>query len=257
MVEELVRLTNISKTYGKVRALDAISVVVHEREIVGLVGDNGAGKSTLVKILSGSTKADHGEISFRGRRVSIKKPRDAIGLGIETIHQDSALVMQLSVARNLFLGREPTKSLGLFRLLNKPMMRSETAALLEKVGITKGIDPDARIVGLSGGERQAIAIARAMYFEADLIILDEPTNNLGIEESAMVLQYMREAKENGHSSIFITHNIYHVFQVVDRIVILRRGRMVADVRRDETSVEEIEKLITGLLESRWSTPTAS
>jgi len=257
MVDELVRLINVAKTYGKVRALDAISLTVHEREIVGLVGDNGAGKSTLVKILSGSTRADHGEITFRGKRVRIKRPQDAIRLGIETIHQDSALVMQLSVARNLFLGREPTKSLGPVHLLNKQLMRFETAKLLQQVGIAKGIDPDARIVGLSGGERQSIAIARAMYFEADLIILDEPTNNLGIEESAMVLQYMREAKGKGHSSIFITHNIHHVFQVVDRIVILRRGRLVADVRREETSVEEIEKLITGLLDSKWSTPATS
>lgn len=131
-------------------------------------------------------------------------------------------------------------------------MKSETKKLIKQVGIKKDIDPDTAIVNLSGGERQSIAIARAAFFKADLIILDEPTNNLGVEESRQVLKFIQEAKEAGHSSIFITHNIHHVFQVVDRIVILRHGKLVGDVRRDETTQEEIEKVITGIINTKIS-----
>ena len=249
---ELVRMENITKTYGRVQAVQDVSVTLNEREILGLVGDNGAGKSTLIKVLAGATRADCGSIYFKGKPVKIENTTDAIQLGIETIYQDSALVAQLSVARNLFLGREPTRRVGFANVLDKAYMKSETGTLLRKVGIEKAIDPDAPITALSGGERQSIAIARAMFFEADLIIMDEPTNNLGVEESQGVLRFMREAKEAGHSCIFITHNIYHVFRVVDRIVILRRGRLVGDVRRDETTIEEIEKVITGMLDARTS-----
>jgi simple sugar transport system ATP-binding protein len=213
---------------------------------MGLVGDNGAGKSTLIKILSGATRATSGDVYFKGERVKISNTMDAIDLGIETIYQDSALVNQLSVARNLFLGREPTRRFLGFPLLDKTTMQDETRKLMKQVGIVKDIDPGTPITALSGGERQSIAIARAMYFEADLIILDEPTNNLGVEESQGVLRFIREAKEQDHSSIFITHNIYHVFQVVDRIVILRRGEIVGDIAKKETTIEEVEQVITGI-----------
>jgi simple sugar transport system ATP-binding protein len=249
---ELVRMEHITKTYGRVQALQDVGFTVNESEILGLVGDNGAGKSTLIKILSGATKADRGDIYFMGRPVKIENTGDAIALGIETIYQDSALVAQLSVARNLFLGREPTRRFGFANVLDKGYMRDQTGTLLRKVGIKKAINPDAPITALSGGERQSIAIARAMFFEADLIIMDEPTNNLGVEESQGVLRFMREAKEEGRSCIFITHNIYHVFQVVDRIVILRHGKMVGDVGRDETTIEQIEKVITGIIDTRMS-----
>lgn len=249
MADELVRMEHITKTYGRVTALQDVNFRVNQREIVGLVGDNGAGKSTLIKILAGATRADSGDIYFKGKPVRIENTADAIALGVETIYQDSALVSQLSVSRNLFLGREPTRPWGFLRVLDKAYMRRETGTLLKQVGIIKNIDPDAPITSLSGGERQSIAIARAMYFEADLIIMDEPTNNLGVEETQRVLRFMREAKEAGHSSIFITHNIYHVFQAVDRIVILRRGRLVGDVCRDDTTIEEVEKVITGLQEA--------
>jgi simple sugar transport system ATP-binding protein len=250
MAADLVQMRNITKTYGKVQALQDVSVDVKEREIVGLVGDNGAGKSTLVKILSGAIQADTGTISFKGQRVRIENTRDAINLGIETIYQDSALVMDLSVSRNLFLGREPLRKGLPFSFLDKGYMREETGKLLRRVGITKSIDPDAPITALSGGERQSIAIARAIFFEADLIIMDEPTNNLGVEESQEVLRFIRGAKDAGHSSIFITHNIYHVFQVVDRIIVLRHGRVVGDVAPSETSIEAIEKVITGLSDAK-------
>ena len=251
MDNELVRMENIVKTYGKVQALNDVTMSVNEREIVGLVGDNGAGKTTLIKVLSGATKATSGTIHFKGRPVSINNTRDAIAQGIETIYQDSALVTQLSIARNLFLGREPTRNVGFIRLLDKNLMSDKSRVLLKQVGITHDIDPRTRITALSGGERQSIAIARAMFFEADLIILDEPTNNLGVEETQRVLRFVKEAKADGHSSIFITHNMYHIFQVVDRIVVLRRGEKVGDLRREDTTVEEVEKLITGMTDSMF------
>jgi ABC-type sugar transport system, ATPase component len=254
MKDEFIRLENIVKTYGKVQALRGISMSIGEKEIIGLVGDNGAGKSTLAKILSGATIADSGKIYFNGEIVNIKNTRDAIKLGIETIYQDSALVTGLSVARNLFLGREPVKKmLPFLSILDKANMKSEVRKLLLNVGIQKNINADALVSSLSGGERQSIAIARAMFFKAEMIILDEPTNNLGVEESKQVLRFIQGAKEDGHSSIFITHNIHHVFQVADRIIVLRRGRLVGDVMKNETTNEEIENLITGVVDTKMST----
>jgi simple sugar transport system ATP-binding protein len=238
-------MKNITKTFGKVQALDSVSMKVYEKEIVGLVGDNGAGKSTLIKILSGALHADSGEIYFKGKHVRIENTRDAIEVGIETIYQDAALVAQLAVARNLFLGREPTKQVGFIRRLDMDYMKGESTKLLQHIGLMK-INPESPIVALSGGERQSIAIARAMFFEADLIILDEPTNNLGVKESQSVLDFVLQTKERGHSSVFITHNIHHIYQVADRIVVLRHGTIVGDVRRDETTLNEVIGLITGM-----------
>ncbi len=246
MAEELVRMENITKFFGRVQALDQVDFSVNHHEIVGLVGDNGAGKSTLIKVLSGAVSATKGDIYFEGEKVNITNTRDAINLGIETIYQDSALVPQLSIARNLFLGRESVKKIGFVSRLDKKHMSSEARLLLRRVGITKDIDPKTPIVALSGGERQSIAIARAMYFEADLIIMDEPTNNLGVEETQRVLRFIKEAKNAGHSSIVIAHNIHHVFQVVDRIVVMRLGRNVAEFRREDTTIEEVESVITGM-----------
>jgi simple sugar transport system ATP-binding protein len=246
MAEALVRMENISKSFGNIKALEGVELSVAENEIVGLVGDNGAGKSTLIKILSGAVAETSGDIFFRGNKVNIRNTRDGIDLGIETIYQDSALVNQLSIARNLFLGREPSRKFGFINRLDKPHMNAEAQKLLRKVGITKRIDPNTPINSLSGGERQSIAIARAMYFKAPLIIMDEPTNNLGVEETRGVLNFIKEAKADGHSSIFIAHNIHHVFQVVDRIVILRLGKNVANLRREDTTMDEVERIITGV-----------
>ena len=253
MDNQFVQVENIYKTYGKVQALCDINLEVKEKEIIGLVGDNGAGKSTLAKIISGATKPDTGNIYFKGRKVKIKNTRDAINLGIETIYQDSALVPQLSVARNLFLGREPVrKGISLLNVLDKKYIAEETKKLLKEVGIQKDIDPNVEITSLSGGERQSIAIARAIFFKADLIILDEPTNNLGVDESKQVLRFIKEARNEGHSSIFITHNIHHVFQCVDRIIVLRHGKIVGNLRKEDTSNEEIEELIMGIRDSKFS-----
>jgi simple sugar transport system ATP-binding protein len=240
-------MERISKSYGSVQAVDGVSLVVGEREIVGLLGDNGAGKSTLIKILSGAITATSGDIFIRGRRVEIRSTMDAIANGIETIYQDSALVTQLSIARNLFLGREPVKGPRFLNRLDKATMNRVAGELLRRVGISKNIPPTTPIASLSGGERQSVAIARAMFFDSDLIILDEPTNNLGVAETQGVLQFVRNARDSGHSCIFIAHNIHHVFQVVDRIVVLRRGTVAADnIDPKHTTIEQVERIITGM-----------
>jgi simple sugar transport system ATP-binding protein len=242
---ELVRMERMSKTYGRVQAIRNIDLVVNTGEIVGLVGDNGAGKSTLIKILVGAIQANPGgRIFFKGREVRIERPIDAINLGIESIYQESSLVNQLSIPRNLFLGREPVKMFGPFRYLDMALMRREAAELLRQIGI-KRIDLNTPISNLSGGERQSIAIARAMYFQKDLIILDEPTNQLGIEEIQSVLEFVVKAKDRGYSTIFITHNIHHIYRVADRIVVLRGGEKVGDMMKKDTSIEKIEEIIIG------------
>jgi simple sugar transport system ATP-binding protein len=247
MAGDLIRMEHITKYYGRVRALEDVTLAVHESEIVGLLGDNGAGKSTLIKVLSGAVPATSGDIFIRGRKVDIKGTTDAIAQGIETIYQDSALVTQLSIARNLFLGREPLKGPRFLNRMDQAAMNEVAGDLLRKVGISKNIPPSTPIGSLSGGERQAVAIARAMYFDSELIILDEPTNNLGVAETQGVLRFVRNARDSGHSCIFIAHNIHHVFQVVDRIVVMRRGKVVADdIDPKKTSVEEVEQVITGM-----------
>lgn len=247
MTDELVRMEHINKFFGRVQALNDVNISVRKGEIVGLLGDNGAGKSTLIKILSGALTADSGEIYMHGRKVDIRSTTDAIAAGIETIYQDSALVTQLSIARNLFLGREPLIGPRALNRMDQHKMNMVAGDLLKRVGISKEIPPTTPVSALSGGERQAVAIARAMYFDSELIILDEPTNNLGVEETQGVLRFVRNARDSGHSCIFIAHNIYHVFQVVDRIVVLRRGKKVADdISPKQTTIENVEKVITGL-----------
>jgi simple sugar transport system ATP-binding protein len=247
MAEDLIRMENIHKYYGRIHALDGVTFTVGEKEIVGLLGDNGAGKSTLIKVLSGAEPITSGDISVRGRKVAIRSTTDAIDQGIETIYQDSALVSQLSIARNLFLGREPIKGPRWMNRMDQDRMNEVASTLLRRVGITKNIPPTTPIGALSGGERQAVAIARAMHFESNLIILDEPTNNLGVAEVQGVLNFVRGARDSGHSCIFIAHNIHHVFQVVDRIVVMRRGQIVADdIDPRKSSVEGVERVITGM-----------
>jgi len=247
--EELVRLEHVDKWYGRVQALEDVSFSIRTNEIVGLLGDNGAGKSTLIKIISGVTPLSNGAIYFHGKKVDIRNTNDAIALGVETIYQDSALVTQLSIARNLFLGREPLKGPAILNRMDKRLMEDVAARLMGEVGLTKKIPPKTPISSLSGGERQAVAIARAMYFDSELIILDEPTNNLGVAETQGVLRFVRNARDSGHSCIFIAHNIHHVFQVVNRIVVLRRGKVVADdIDPKKTTIEQVEKVITGDLE---------
>jgi simple sugar transport system ATP-binding protein len=242
----LVEMRRIEKYYGRIHALRGVDLTIRRGEIVGLLGDNGAGKSTLIKVLSGAVPYTSGEIRIKGSEVTLRSTKDAIACGIETIYQDSALVPQLSISRNLFLGREIRTGPRFVDWMDQERMNEVAAALLKRVGISKNIPPTTPIGSLSGGERQAVAIARAMYFESDLIILDEPTNNLGVAETQGVLRFVRSARDTGHSCIFIAHNIHHVFQVVDRMVVMRRGQIVADDLSPKTSsIQDVEDVITG------------
>ena len=243
---EVLRLEGIHMRCGAVTAVESVDFQIRKGEVVALLGDNGAGKSTLIKVLSGAVRATSGDIIVRGKRVDIRSTTDAIALGIETIYQDSALVTQLSIARNLFLGREPLKGPRFLNRMDTAQMEKVAGELLRKVGIGKSIPASTPISSLSGGERQAVAIARAMHFDSDLIILDEPTNNLGVAETQGVLRFVRNARDSGHSCILIAHNIHHVFQVVDRIAVMRHGRIVADdIDPKHTTVAEVEAVITG------------
>ena len=245
---EVLRLDGIRKSFGSVKALKSASMTLREGEVVALLGDNGAGKSTLIKAISGVHPADGGTIYVRGQKASIRSARDAMDLGIETIHQDTSLAPDLSIARNLFLGREPVTMpfLGVFAPLDFGELRRSASALLRRVGISKALDADAMVNTLSGGERQSIAISRAMRFAAKVIILDEPTNNLGVEETHGVLRFVKEVRDAGHTVLFITHNIHHVFQVADRVIVMRRGEVVAERAVADTDLLTVESLIMGV-----------
>jgi len=239
----LIEARGITKIFGKVRALEKVDFHVGYQEIVGLVGDNGAGKSTLIKILTGVYPPEEGEIFFEGRRVYFSSPKDARALGIETVYQDLALIEQMSIARNFFLGSEPVKWIGFLPLLDSRRMTSTTEAALRELGITTLRSTEEEVRVLSGGERQAIAIGRTLHFGAKLLILDEPTSALSIVETQKVLGYIQEAKRRGLSVILISHNLYHVYPVADRIVVLDHGRKIDDLRKEETTIDEIVNMI--------------
>jgi simple sugar transport system ATP-binding protein len=239
----LLQLKGIEKWFGRVRAVHGIDMNVGYNEVIGLVGDNGAGKSTLIKVLSGVYPPDEGRIVWESREVRFASPRDAMRLGIETIYQEPALIDKVSIMRNIFMGREPISPVGPLRWLNVGAMARESVKALEGVALELR-SPRAIVEQLSGGQRQGVAIARAMYFKTKLMILDEPTNNLSVKESQKILTFVRDLKAQGISSIFITHNLQHVYPVADRIVVLSHGSKVGDYRRDETSVENLTELIT-------------
>ncbi len=242
----LVRMEKISKSFGKVDALKDVDFTVQREEIVGLLGDNGAGKTTLIKVLVGIHSKDRGEIYFDGESVAFASPREARERGIETVYQDLALVELMSILRNFFLGRELTKK-GWPRALNMKEMDGICSKVLTDIGVHVRSTGEP-VSHLSGGERQSIAIARAIHFGAKLLILDEPTAALSIKESNKVLDYMREVRDRGLSVIFISHNVHHVFSVADRFTIIERGEKLGDFRRDEVSAEQVSHMIaTGRL----------
>ena len=239
----LVKMVNIHKSYGGVTALNGVNFVVGNNEIVGLIGDNGAGKSTLVKVLTGVEKQDEGKIYWKDEEVKRHTVENSRNMGIETVFQDRALAEKQNIWRNLFMGRELTY--GRTGFLKVGESQKEAINLLKKmIGFTQsGLTPNLGVMGLSGGEKQGIAIARALYFDAQLIILDEPTNNLSLSETNKVLDFVRWTKANGKSCIFITHSIYHVYSVADRFVILDRGNTIGEFRKKDLSLDElVEKL---------------
>ncbi len=243
----VVHMENITKRFGTIVALDQVTFTVEHNQVMALLGDNGAGKSTLIKVLTGVHVPTSGEIYFEGRRVEIRSPREARDIGIETVYQDLALIDLMSIARNFFLGREPVRSLGPLHWLDIPTMNRETRHVLQDIGITVR-SPEERVGKLSGGERQSVAIGRAMYFGAKLLILDEPTSALSVAETRRVLDHILEVKEKGLSVVFITHNVYHVYEVADAYTILRHGKKVGTYQKGELSVNEIADLITGARE---------
>ena len=251
MAGELIyEVKNVSKRYGSVVALDGASLKLHAGEVIGLVGDNGAGKSTLVKVLSGAHKPDGGQIFLDGVERSWESPRDALESGVETLYQDSGLAPHLTVSENVFLGREKYVP-GLFGWLGflaKKTMEVEAQEDLEKVGIAF---PSANrpVSQLSGGQRQAVAIGRAVSWARKVIILDEPTNHLGARQAGEVLQIIRAAKAKGLGVIFISHTLPHVLEVTDRIVVLRLGRIVKDSPTADYNNDTLLGTITGTIQT--------
>ncbi len=238
-MDYLLQLKNVSKTFGEVGALHDVNFEVGKNEIVGLLGDNGAGKSTLIKIITGYHKPDSGgEIYWKGQRLDHLTVAHARELGINPVYQERALADQQSLWRNIFLGREITTRGG---VLDVAKMRSETARLMqEHMGFTSSaITPESPVKTMSGGERQGVAITRALYFQAELIILDEPTMGLSLSETRKALDFVEGIKRAGKSCIFIDHNIFHVYPVADRIVVLDRGTVAGQFMKGELSLEQL------------------
>jgi simple sugar transport system ATP-binding protein len=248
--QDIVELRHVSKSFGGVQVLDDVSFHLSPGEVVGLLGDNGAGKSTLIKVMTGVHRPDAGTIRFRGREVRDLTVKRARKLGVETVFQERALAEQLSMWRNIFMGRPISGPLG---FLNVRKMRRLTAGLMgESMGFTSAVlTPDTEVTGLSGGERQGLAIVRALHFEADIIILDEPTMGLSLEETDKLLRFVGGIKDAGKSAIFIDHNIFHVYSVADRIVVLDRGRVAGEFPTARYSLEEV----TGIMREVAATGT--
>lgn len=238
----LVEMRDLVKRFGTIEVLRGVDFRVNHQEIVGLLGDNGAGKSTLIKILTGVYSLTSGEILFEGKPVTINSPHEARTLGIETVYQDLALVPLMSIARNFWLGQEITRQVGPIRVLDKDAMAERTREALLDIGIHIR-NPSEPVGSLSGGERQSIAIGRAVYFGKKLLILDEPTSALSVGETAKVLEYTRAAKERGLSVIFISHNIGHVHKVADRFTIISHGQKVGDFSKDAVSELEVANMV--------------
>jgi simple sugar transport system ATP-binding protein len=234
----LLIMKGIAKSFGKMRVLRGIDLTVDYGEIVALVGDNGAGKSTLIKIITGVHKPDDGEIFYKGRKITLHSVRESRELGIETVYQERALADQQEMWRNIFAGREITNAFG---FMDVKAQRRETERLLrEHMGFTSSaISVNSPVRGLSGGEKQGVAIGRALYFNADLIILDEPTMGLALRETDRVLDFVRNFRDQGKAAIFIDHNIFHVYDVADRFVILDRGRVAGQFAKSEISQDEL------------------
>ena len=243
MSAPLIECTGLQKWYSGVHALKNVSLRVERGEAVGLVGDNGAGKTTLIKILSGVHRADAGKIRIDGKDVTIRNARHAMELGLETIYQYNSMVPTMTIARNVFIGREPLSwSLFGFGVMDQKKMRAESVQAIADVDLHLR-SPDALVGELSGGQRQGVAIARAMHFKSKVMILDEPTNHLSVKETQKVIGFVRGLKEQGVTGVFISHNMHHVFDCCDRVVAMARGEVVLDKRIEETSIDEVHNVL--------------
>jgi simple sugar transport system ATP-binding protein len=243
MSSALLSVKGVTKKYGPNTVLNDVSFEIGKNEVVGLLGDNGAGKSTLVKIMSGVVEATQGEFFWDGAKIEGINREKTEELGVETIFQDSALVPQMSITRNIFMGREITNKLGLMKLKE---MDAITAEVLDSVVTIEGIkSPKQLVASLSGGQAQAVAIARAVHFKRSLLILDEPTSALAVRATEALLDYLRQLKNEGVSSVLVTHNLHHAYQVCDRHIVMNHGRKILDVRKEDTTVEELTAAVVG------------
>jgi len=241
----LIETKGLTKRFGGLTAVDEMDFNVRAGEVVAVLGDNGAGKSTLIKMISGVYQPDGGEIYVMGEESKIHTPMDALSLGIETIYQDLALAENLNVYSNIFLGREKTKKvLGLFKVIDHQYMYAESQNILHKLDI---VIPSLRnsVRSLSGGQRQAVAISRSIYWNAKLLIMDEPTAALGVAQQHQVLELVKSLKDHGIGIIIISHQMQDVFAVADRLVIMRRGKKVGDLLKKDTNTDEVVNLIVG------------
>jgi simple sugar transport system ATP-binding protein len=245
MTPPILELRNLDKSFGPIDVLHDISLEVRAGEVLCLLGDNGAGKSTLIKILAGVFKTTSGFIEMDGEAVEFLSPRDAATRGIATVHQFGGTFPLMSIGRSFFVGVEPTKGWGPFKVYDRRRANDIAVKAIQEFGITRVDDGDRLIGGLSGGERQAVAIARAVYFGARVLILDEPTAALGVKEAAHVLRIVLEARKRGLAVIFITHHVMHAMTVGDHFVVLIRGAKAADFRKGEKTREEITDLMAG------------
>jgi simple sugar transport system ATP-binding protein len=237
MNEQLLELRNITKTFGKNVAVNDVSLAIGHGEIVGLLGDNGAGKSTVVRMISGVTKPTSGEYLWNGKPITNLSRGGTEALGVETIFQDSALVDKMTITRNIFMGREMTNRFGLMKIKKMDEISSE---ILDSVVTIEGIRSPRQLVGsLSGGQKQAVAIARAVHFKRTLLVLDEPTSALAVRATEALLAYLGQLKAEGVSSILVTHNLHHAFKVCDRHIVMNHGEVILDVRREDTTVDEL------------------
>ncbi|MCX7801688.1 MAG: ATP-binding cassette domain-containing protein [Meiothermus ruber] len=243
MSSPLLEVRGITKRFGGVTALSEVSFQVYPGEVLALAGDNGAGKSTLIKCISGVHQPEEGQILFGGREVRFHNPREARNAGIETIYQDLALADNLDVGANVFLGREPMKRVLGLPVLDRARMRVEARAVLDTLDIHTALNRP--VSALSGGQRQAVAIGRAVYWKARLLIMDEPTAALGVPEQRKVVELIQRLKSQGVAIIFISHNLSDIFAVSDRILVLLRGKKAGERRIGETNGDEIVKLMVG------------
>jgi simple sugar transport system ATP-binding protein len=241
---DLLELRGVSKSYGQVRALQDVSFTIGRGQTVGLFGDNGAGKSTLVKIMAGVERADTGTILWEGKPVPLGSRRASAALGIEPIYQDGALCESMPIWRNVFLGREDTVRGGFLRA--KQMRATASTIMRSVIEIGAHIDPERFVGELSGGQRQAVAIARAVHFKRALLLLDEPTSALAVRETEALLRYVRRLRDDGVSSVLITHNLHHAYEVCERFIVMARGRVCLDAAREEISLADLTDRVTAL-----------
>ena len=243
-VKSLLRVSNLSKKFRGIQALKKVSFNLDYREIIGLVGDNGAGKSTIINLLMGIFQPDEGEIYFNEKKIQFLSPQDSRKVGIEPVYQNTALIDLMNLWRNFFLGREIIAyKLGFFNFLNKKAMRKASMNVMNDIGIHVR-SADEKVNYLSGGERQSVCIGRCMYFNSKLLLLDEPTAALSVKETKKLLDFIEKVKKRGLSVIIVDHNIYHIYPVVDKFVVLDRGAKIAEVLKNEALPEDIIKMIT-------------